>query len=360
MLHKPSKFWVRKLREFWLQPSHASTPETLRRIVREARADAVLLDEPLPELNARTASRRKDADILIVSDVKELAVARNSNDRVAFEIAISDRKDQERVVEALGHSPDYLLVHCPDWKVIPLENLIAESKGSSKLLAWTRSFDESRLALNCLEKGVDGIVLSSSDSDEILKTRDLLAQQPEHVTLDRARITSVRQIGSGSRVCVDTVEIIEPGEGLLTGCSSSGMFLVEGEVNSNPHVNPRPFRVNAGPVSLYALRGEGKTCYLSELSAGDTVLLVNSKGRSRSVDVARVKIERRPMLLIEASNTERLIKTIVQNAETVRLITPSGSKPVSDIKPGDEVLVRLEAGGRHFGTRVPEEMIIER
>ena len=360
MLPKPSKFWVRKLKEFWLQPSLASKPESLRRLVTEARPDAVLLEEPLANLNAKRASRRKDADILIVSDLKELAVARNSNDRVAFELAIADRKDQERVAEALVYSPDYLLIQCLDWKVIPLENLIAESKGRSKLLAWTRSFEESQLALNCLEKGVDGIVLSSSDSNEIMKTRDLLSQRSEHVTLDRARITAVRQIGSGSRVCVDTVEIIEPGEGLLTGCSSSGMFLVEGEVNSNPHVNPRPFRVNAGPVSLYALKGEGKTCYLSELSAGDTVLLVNSRGQSRTVDVARVKIERRPMLLIEASNTEKLIKTIVQNAETVRLITPSGSKPVSDLKPGDEVLVKLEAGGRHFGTQVPDEMIIER
>ena len=360
MLPKPSKFWVRKLKEFWLQPSLASKTEILRRLVTEAHPDAVLLEEPLPELNARTASRRKDADILIVSDLKELAAARNSDSRIAFELAIADRKDHEKVLEALGHSPDYLLVQCPDWKVIPLENLIAEAKGRAKLLAWTRSFEESRLALNCLEKGMDGIVLSSDDSNEILKTRDLLAQEPEQVTLDRVRITAVRQLGSGSRVCVDTVEIIKPGEGLLTGCSSSGMFLVEGEVNSNPHVNPRPFRVNAGPVSLYALKGEGKTCYLSELSAGDTVLLVNSKGQSRPVDVARVKIERRPLLLIEASDTERLIKTIVQNAETVRLITPGGSKPVSDLKPGDEVLVKLETGGRHFGTRVPDEMIIER
>ncbi len=32
----------------------------------------------------------------------------------------------------------------------------------------------------------------------------------------------------------------------------------------------------------------------------------------------------------------------------------------AELKPGDEVLVRLEEGGRHFGTLVADEMVIER
>ncbi len=351
---------MRRLKEFWLQPSPDTTPEALHQLVRDLRPDVILVEARLQGLKTRTASRRRDADIVIVSDKEQLINARKANDTVAFEITVQSRKDHEKVVEALGFRPDYVLVQCPDWKVIPLENLIVESKGRSKLLARTKSFEESRVALNCLELGADGIVLTSANSDEILKTRDLVAGEFGNVPLERARITTVRPIGTGSRVCVDTVEIIGPGEGLLTGCSSGGLFLIEGEVNSNPHVNPRPFRVNAGPVSLYALTGEAKTCYLSELSAGETVLLVDASGKSRTVDVARVKIERRPMLLIEASSGDRTIKTIVQNAETVRLVTPDGSKQVSQLKPGDDVLVRLEMGGRHFGTRVADEMIIER
>jgi len=146
----------------------------------------------------------------------------------------------------------------------------------------------------------------------------------------------------------------------LTGSSSQALFLVEGEVHPNPHVNSRPFRVNAGPVSSYVLSTSGKTRYLSELSAGQTVLLISRTGQTRSVDVARIKIERRPMILVEANIENRKITTIVQNAETVRLVTREGSKPVSEIKPGDEVLVRTEEGGRHFGTNVADEMVIER
>ncbi len=77
--------------------------------------------------------------------------------------------------------------------------------------------------------------------------------------------------------------------------------------------------------------------------------------------MGRVKIEWRPMLLIEAEYEGRKIKTIVQNAETIRLVTREGSKSVAELKAGDEVLVYItEEGGRHFGTLVKEEMVIER
>lgn len=351
---------MKKLKEFWLQPSTKISTETLQRLIDRANPDAILVDDT-PKITAtKIASHGNHADIRVVSDIQQLPKTRPKANLFAFETTVRDKHDHERVVQALKHHPDYVLVHCPDWRVIPLENLIAESKGRSKLLANTQSFEESKLALNCLEAGVDGIVLSSNNLDEILKTRDLLSIASRSIELERAKITSVRMIGNGSRVCVDTVEIIAPGEGLLTGCSSGGMFLVEAEVGSNPHVNPRPFRVNAGPVSLYTMTGESKTSYLSELSAGHTVLLVNSNGETRTVDVARAKIERRPMILIEASVGDRAAKTIAQNAETVRLVTPLGSTPVSQLKPGDEVLVRLEKGGRHFGTHVANEMIIER
>ncbi len=349
-----------ELKEFWLEPKPDLSADGLIRLIEEVRPDTILFHDPPPGLKTRVASRQNDADILVTSDIVEAENAKKNKRQVAFELTIHGRKDHEKVVQALGILPDYFLIQCPDWKVIPLENLISEVKGRSKLLVRTKSFDESRIALNTLELGADGIALSSPDLDEILKTRDLVAGEPATIALARARITAIRPIGNGSRVCVDTCEIISPGEGLLTGCSSQGLFLIEGEVHTNPHVNPRPFRVNAGPVSLYVLTGDGKTRYLSELSTGETVLLVDDRGRARTVDVARVKIERRPMILVEASDGEHTVRTIVQNAETVRLVTPDGSTSVSQLKPGDQVLVRLEEGGRHFGTRIAGEMIIEK
>ena len=351
---------MKEVKEFWLEPNPNQSAEAICEIVDKAKPHTILTDVKLPRVTSKIASRLEGTDILVISNLEDASSAKQNKTPIALEVTISDRRDLERITQALELRPDYLLINCPNWKIIPLENLIAETKGRSKLLARTTSFDESRAALSTLEVGADGIALASHDTNEILKTRDLILGESEAISLSTAKVTSVRPIGTGARVCVDTTEILEAGEGLLTGSSSRALFLVEGEVHPNAHVNSRPFRVNAGPVSSYVLSANGKTRYLSELSAGETVVLIDRMGRTRSVDVSRIKIERRPMILVEASIGSRKITTIVQNAETVRLVTKDGSKPVSEIKPGDEVLVRSEKGGRHFGTKVADEMVIER
>jgi len=329
-------------------------------MAEEARPHAIILPKPIAGFPVKVASPVEGADILVTCDITAAYAAKDRGVPVALQITVEHRSDVERVSQSLEASPEYLLIDCPNWKIIPVENLIAETKGKSKILARTRNYEESKTALSILEKGTDGISLAPDHPSDIIKTRDLILEQLELVSLSLAKVTAIRPIGTGARVCVDTCEILHEGEGLLTGSSSQGLFLVEGEIHSNPHINSRPFRVNAGPVALYLLAPKGKTQYLSELSAGQSVLLVDKEGRTRTADVARVKIERRPMMLIEASVGSDSVKTIVQNAETVRLVNPAGSKSISDIRPGDEVLVRYEEGGRHFGTRVPDEMIIEK
>jgi len=348
------------VKQFWLEPSRDLSEVHIRKMVEEARPHTIILPKPLTGLSAKVASPLGGGDILVTSDTTTVYASKEKGIPVALQISIQDKNDLERISRVLHAGPDYLLIDCPNWKIIPLENLIAEANGRSKILARTRNFEESRTALSILEQGTDGVSLTPDHSSDIIKTRDLILGEAEPISLFPAKVTSVRPIGNGARVCVDTCEILRDGEGLLTGSSSQGLFLVEGEVHSNPHVNPRPFRVNAGPIALYLLAPKGKTQYLSELSAGQSVLLVDKKGATRTVDVARVKIERRPLMLIEAAIGSDTVKTIVQNAETVRLVNQAGSKSISDIKPGDEVLVRYEEGGRHFGSKVPNEMIVEK
>ncbi|MEM4650081.1 MAG: 3-dehydroquinate synthase II, partial [Candidatus Bathyarchaeia archaeon] len=164
----------------------------------------------------------------------------------------------------------------------------------------------------------------------------------------------------GARVCVDTCDIMKEGEGILVGSQSSGLFLVQAEVQVNPYVEPRPFRVNAGAISSYVLAPGNKTRYLSELKAGDEILVVNREGKTRKTNVCRVKIEYRPLILVEAEYNNETFKVVLQNAETIRLVTKNSSKSIAELKPGDEVLIRFEKGGRHFGTLVKEETVIEK
>ena len=65
-------------------------------------------------------------------------------------------------------------------------------------------------------------------------------------------------------------------------------------------------------------------------------------------------------MLVEAEINGDKIITIVQNAETIRFVTKDDSKSVAKLTKGDKVLVFHQHGGRHFGTLVEEETIIER
>jgi 3-dehydroquinate synthase II len=133
------------------------------------------------------------------------------------------------------------------------------------------------------------------------------------------------------------------------------MFMVHAESIENPYVEPRPFRVNAGPVHAYARVPGGKTRYLSELKAGDSALIVNADGSTEQAVVGRVKIEKRPLVFVEAAVQENRYTAILQNAETVRL-TGQGGSPVSvvELSEGSKVLMLIEEAGRHFGMKVEE------
>jgi 3-dehydroquinate synthase II len=180
------------------------------------------------------------------------------------------------------------------------------------------------------------------------------------VELTAARITRIRPLGMGDRVCVDTCANMGLGEGMLVGNSSGGLFLVHAESLENPYVAPRPFRVNAGPVHAYIRTPGGRTKYLGELAAGDEVLVVSHQGQTRPAVVGRVKVESRPLMLVAAEAHGKEITAILQNAETIRLTRPDGEAvSIVALQPGDEVLAALEEAGRHFGHKI-QETILER
>jgi 3-dehydroquinate synthase II len=217
------------------------------------------------------------------------------------------------------------------------------------------------VALETLELGTDGVLLKTSDSEELLKTIAIVKPEALKLEMATAKITATKPISNGARVCVDTCDLMKTGEGMLVGSQSAGLFLIEAEVNENPYVASRPFRVNAGSCSMYTLGNLQTTRYLQEFKAGDEVILVDREGKTRKANVGRIKIEIRPLILVEAEVQGKIIKTILQNAETIRVVTPKASKPVTELKAGDEVVVHLAAkGGRHFGVSVPDETVIEK
>jgi 3-dehydroquinate synthase II len=351
------------MKELWLR-LNPNLPETskleLLKLAEGHFTAAILLPEDLPlaaGLKLRTASMTEQSDIRIVPTTGPAGGAIPKD--AAVEVVVKDRRDEEKVLRLVEAGIRYVLVKCPNWKVIPLENLIAGTRNKVSILADVSSVNEARLALETLELGADGVVITATTSHDLEFAHDFGLQE-NIIPMIKGKVVSVKQIGQGARVCIDTCELMEPGEGMLVGSQSAGLFLVEAEVHRNPHVEPRPFRVNAGPVSSYILTPGMKTRYLAELAAGDEILIVNRAGATRTGHVGRVKIERRPMVVVQTESDGRMFSILLQNAETVRLVSDSASTSVSELKPGTPVLLRIEEGGRHFGTLVADEMVIER
>jgi 3-dehydroquinate synthase II len=271
-------------------------------------------------------------------------------------VDISGKADEDRA--AAVPSDRIVVLKMLDWTIIPIENLLA--RRGENILVQVANSEQAKLMVEILEKGVGGVLLNTTDVNEIKKTAEIIHGVSERVTLVEATITAAKQLGMGDRACLDTCTQMGLGEGMLVGNTASGFFLVHSESIDNPYVASRPFRVNAGAVHAYTLTTGGKTKYLADLKAGDEVMLVDFKGRTQTAYLGRNKIERRPMMLIEAQAEGHPLSLVLQNAETIRLVDPQGKAiAVTGLKPGDKVLAHLTQGGRHFGMKV-EESLIER
>ena len=312
------------------------------------------------------AALEAGADAVVVADgdtprLKELGalptVAPDGDIKPGRDVVWAEiRSKADEEAAASTHLDKTVVLRTTDWTVIPLENLVARRRG---LMAEVTDAEQAKLVTEVLERGVDGVVLDTRSAEEIRRTVALVHAISPKLDLVPATVTAVRPLGMGDRACIDTCTEMEPGEGMLVGNSGQAFFLVHSESLETPYVAARPFRVNAGAVHAYALLPEGKTKYLSELKAGDELLLVRHDGSTSVGYVGRNKIERRPLLLVEAEAHGKTISIILQNAETIRLTGPEGNAlSVAALKPGDRVLAHLQSGGRHFGMAV-EETIVE-
>ncbi|GAU47553.1 hypothetical protein TSUD_284200, partial [Trifolium subterraneum] len=300
---------------------------------------------------------------------KEILDAENK--RVATIFDVSTPEELERIRPEDAQAPN-IVVNLLDWQVIPAENIIAAFQNSQKtVLAISDNTSEAQIFLEALEHGLDGIVLKVEDVEPILELKEYFDRRTEEsnvLNLTKATVTNIQVAGMGDRVCVDLCSLMRPGEGLLIGSFARGLFLVHSECLESNYIASRPFRVNAGPVHAYIAVPGGRTCYLSELKSGKEVIVIDQQGRQRIAIVGRVKIESRPLILVEAKidSDNQTISILLQNAETVALVCPvQGNNllktafPVTSLKVGDEVLLRVQGGARHTGIEI-QEFIVEK
>jgi 3-dehydroquinate synthase II len=308
----------------------------------ESGADAIVVNQAADVRRlGRISTIAPDGDLIPGTDVQFVVIT-----------------DKESEQDALNKAKTgWVVVSTTDWTVIPLENLVSQS---DRIIAEVHTAAEAETALTVLEKGVAGVLLVPDRPAEIRAVAGLVKGAGGKVSLEPFTVTAIRQTGMGDRVCVDTCSLLRDGEGMLVGNSSSSFFLVHAETLENPYVAPRPFRVNAGAVHAYALMENGKTAYLSEIEAGDRVLISDAGGSTKGATVGRIKIEQRPLLLVEAhaESGNATASLVLQNAETIRLVTEKGeARSVVELQVGDRVLGHVTKGGRHFGVAIDETIV---
>ena len=291
---------------------------------------------------------------------KEGSVKLNGK-KIGRKFKVLSNTDIENILTVAKKGLDFVIVEVKDWKIIPLENIIAKlHKINTKIFAIANTPEEVRKMFSILEVGVDGVIFNTASINEVREAMVYLGTR--NFDLKPAKIIEVKEVGDGERVCVDTASMLHKGEGMLIGNRSNFLFLVHNESVGSSFTSPRPFRVNAGAVHCYTLSPDGTTNYLSEVETGSEVLIINSKGNARRATVGRSKIERRPMLMIKASIGGEVGGIIAQDAETIRFVKPNGQLvSVTHLKKGDMVMVHAKsATGRHFGMEVSDEYILEK
>lgn len=298
------------------------------------------------------------ADYVVFRDIEQLHKFQDHEKVKGFYKKIENNKDLDQILEAVDAGASFIIVDTRDWRIIPLENVIATlQRTNTSIYVPASSTQEIRTLFSILEQGVDGVILSTQDPIDIEDAMKLM--DSANLSLSMLKIHEVREVGIGERVCIDTTSILGMGEGVLVGSRSNFLFLVHNESQGSSFTSPRPFRVNAGAVYCYTLVPGKKTKYLSEIESGSEVLVIGKEGKARVVTVGRSKIETRPLTLIVGESMGQKGTVILQNAETIQLIGDDGRLiPVTSLKVGDSVLgVVQQSTGRHFGMEVSEYIL---
>ena len=329
------------------------------------RVDGIVSDDPAVLADLPPTVRR----VLVVDGAAD-QVKPGAADVVIGEGTPASAEDAEGGVHVVVSDAPTLTVACQlvrevDWTLltftdptkIPLEIVIAAAENSTgRTVTVVNDITDAGIVALVLEHGSDGVLLKPRSASDIATLQGLIDGTADHLELVELIVDSIEHIGIGERACIDTCSLLEPDEGVLVGSFSTGLFLSCSETHPLPYMPTRPFRWNAAAVHSYVLGPDNRTRYVSELRAGMPVLAVRSDGSVREVRIGRVKIERRPLISINAFTPDgRLINLIAQDDWHVRLLGPGGSvNNVTELTRGDRLTGYAPSASRHVGLPITE------
>ena len=153
------------MKELWIEiPKTSKEKDELLSLAHE-NADIIIE-------NNQASNRAGILDLTFLTELNEKKIAqlKSEGKKTAFHVSIQGKEDENKAAKAAELGVDYVIINCLDWRVIPLENLIAKSRGKSKLFAEVTTAEDAKVVLDVLELGTDGVLLKTSDPEEIFKT----------------------------------------------------------------------------------------------------------------------------------------------------------------------------------------------
>ncbi len=136
---------------------------------------------------------------------------------------VNSNKDIDEIKTLSEKGANFVIIEVDDWKIIPLENIIAIlQKTNTEIFAISKSIEEVETLFTVLELGVDGIIFETESEEEINKIKNII--QHTVFNIIPAKIIEIKDIGTGERVCIDTVSMLSEGEGMLIGNKSNFLF----------------------------------------------------------------------------------------------------------------------------------------
>ena len=179
----------------------------------------------LTKTKIQTIFSSQDANYVIL---EKNVTKKSKGKKIGRWFKVSSNKDIENILDSAKKGLDFVVIEVKDWKIIPLENIIAKlHRLHTKIFAIASNPKVVRKMFSILDVGVDAVIFSTGSMNEVREALVYLGSKS--FDLSTAKIIDIQEVGDGERVCVDTASMLNKGEGMLIGNRANFLFLVNNE-----------------------------------------------------------------------------------------------------------------------------------
>ena len=133
------------------------------------------------------------ADIIICKSMEDLIKNKTKDKALAYYKKVFSNKDIDDIESAITNGANYIIVDADDWKIIPLENIIANLQNTrTKIFTTAKNSEEVRTMFAVLELGVDGVILSTGNVKDIEKSKQYLKPKKFEINTKERSFNNIR------------------------------------------------------------------------------------------------------------------------------------------------------------------------